>query len=170
MDILADLVCGTTLIEELCESVLFVLCGFDEAQLNATMLDTITHHTPAGTSTNAVMHYAQEVNSKKFTHFDYGKDGNNEVYGQDEAPEFSIEAMTVPVASYWSQNDWLAQPADVIRYLTRVPNSIASYEVPFEQWNHLDFLWGIDAKDILYPEIIKNMDEFRAKYLTESKK
>ena len=68
--------------------------------------------------------------------------------------------MKVPVASYWSQNDWLAQPQDVLRYLTKLPNNFATYEVPFDLWNHLDYLWGIDAKTILYPEIIKNMEAY----------
>jgi len=158
MDMLSDLVCDTFLIQDICESVLFLLCGFDEAQLNKTMLETIVHHTPAGTSTNTVLHYAQQIMSKKFTHFDFGKAGNIEAYGQEEPPEFSLKAITVPVASYWSLNDWLAQPQDVLRYLTAIPNKFSTYEVPFELWNHLDYLWGIDAKTLLYPEIIKNMD------------
>ena len=50
MDFLASFVCDSSSIfpVEACESVLFLLCGFDEAQLNQTMLETITHHTPAG--------------------------------------------------------------------------------------------------------------------------
>lgn len=90
--------------------MLFVLCGFDEAQLNKTMLETITHHTPAGTSTNTVMHYAQEINSKTFSRYDYGEEVNLDIYGQQVPPQYSIKAVTVPVASYWSENDWLAQP------------------------------------------------------------
>ena len=160
MDILADLVCDSSLIDELCSSVLFVLCGFDEAQLNKTMLETITHHTPAGTSTNTVIHYAQGVNSKTFAHFDFGTEGNVGHYGQEMPPEFRVEALTIPVSSYWSQNDWLAQPQDVLRYLTDLPQSYSVYEVPFDLWNQLDYLWGIDAKTLLYPEVIKNMDEF----------
>ena len=74
------------------------------------MLETITHHTPAGTSTKTVEHYAQEINSKNFAHYDFGKKQNIDIYGQEEPPEFSLGAITVPVASYWSQNDWLAQP------------------------------------------------------------
>ena len=162
MDILADLVCDSFLIDELCSSVLFVLCGFDEAQLNKTMLETITHHTPAGTSTNTVIHYAQGVNSKTFAHFDFGTEGNVGHYGQEMPPEFRVDALTIPVASYWSQNDWLAQPQDVLRYLTDLPQSYSVYEVPLDLWNHLDYLWGIDAKTLLYPEVIKNMDEFHA--------
>ena len=118
MDILADLVCDENIFQGLCQSVLFVLCGFDEAQLNKTLLETITHHTPAGTSTKTVVHYAQEINSKKFAHYDFGKH-NMDHYGQDEPPEFSLKAVTLPIASYWSQNDWLAQP-DVISTDTKV--------------------------------------------------
>ncbi len=158
MDLLSDLVCDS-FIDELCSSVIFLLCGFDEAQLNRTMLETIVHHTPAGTSTNTVIHYAQEVNSKKFAHYDYGKDKNFEHYGQETPPEFSIEAIQVPIAAYWSLNDWLAQPNDVLRFLSKLQNKFAVYEVPFEQWNHLDYLWGIDAKTILYPEILSNLQK-----------
>ena len=51
---------------------------------------------------------------------------------------------------------------DKRRYLTDLPQSYRVYEVPFDLWNHLDYLWGIDAKTLLYPEVIKNMDEFQA--------
>ena len=160
MDFLASYVCDSSSLEIACESVLFLLCGIDEAQLNKTMVPTIVHHTPAGTSTNVVVHYLQEINSKKFAHYDFGKDGNNEAYGQDDPPEYLIEALKVPVATYWSLNDMLAQPKDVLRFLTRLPNKYATYEVPYELWNHLDYLYGIDAKTILYPEIIKNMNAY----------
>ena len=32
-------------LKELCESALFLLCGFDESQFNKNMLETLTHHT-----------------------------------------------------------------------------------------------------------------------------
>ena len=63
MDWLADLFCDPGWTQVICESVMFLLCGFDEAQMNETLLDTIVHHTPAGTSTFTVLQYAQEVTS-----------------------------------------------------------------------------------------------------------
>ena len=30
------------------------MCGFDEAQMNYTLLETIVHHTPAGSSTRFI--------------------------------------------------------------------------------------------------------------------
>ena len=41
------------------QSFLHLICGFDPAQVNKTMMETISQHTPAGTSTNTVIHYAQ---------------------------------------------------------------------------------------------------------------
>ena len=65
MDALADLLCDEDSVPELCGSVLFLLCGFDSAQLNMTLLDTIVHHTPAGASSKTLVHYAQEMSSRK---------------------------------------------------------------------------------------------------------
>ena len=48
-----------TLPQGLCTNILFILCGFDEAQLNTTLLPDILHHTPAGASTHTILHYAQ---------------------------------------------------------------------------------------------------------------
>ena len=78
-------------------------------QLNLTLIPAIGHHTPAGTSAYTIIHYGQEINSNGFHAFDYGKDGNEEIYGQTDPPEYEIEKITAPVAVYWADNDWLAQ-------------------------------------------------------------
>jgi lysosomal acid lipase/cholesteryl ester hydrolase len=111
MDIIADLFCDEGILQGICSSVIFVLCGFDEAQLNRTMLETITHHTPAGASTNTILHYGQEVNTGRFQHYDHGKAENLDIYGQENPPKYHIDALTVPVAAFWSLNDWLADEA-----------------------------------------------------------
>ena len=54
IDWLAGIACDEGGIPGVCESILFVLCGFDEAQMNHTMTETIMHHTPAGTSSRFV--------------------------------------------------------------------------------------------------------------------
>ena len=68
MDFLAELVCDEDFIPAVCEDVIFLLMGFDKAQFNETLLDTIVHHSPAGTSARAIVHYAQEVNSGIILH------------------------------------------------------------------------------------------------------
>ncbi|TRY73442.1 hypothetical protein TCAL_06993 [Tigriopus californicus] len=164
MDLIADIFCDGGWLQGICESVLFLMCGFDEAQVNETLLDTIIHHTPAGASTFTVIHYAQEVNSGGFNAYDFGKEDNQEIYGSDHPPPYSLADVTVPVSLYWGQNDWLAQPADILTLLTRLPNVYDNYEVPYPNWNHLDFLWGIDANTLVYPQVISNMARAEAEF------
>ena len=48
-----------------CSNVIYILAGWDEAQVNTTLLETIFQHTPAGTSTNTLIQFGQEINSSK---------------------------------------------------------------------------------------------------------
>ena len=52
---------------------------------------------------------------------------------------------------------------DVLRLTQALPNLVSNYMVPYAQWNHLDYLWGIDAHTLVYPEVLKNMEAFRTK-------
>ncbi len=64
-DIAADLFCDPLILPpHACESVIFILCGYDPDQMNETLLDRIVYHTPAGTSTFTVVQYAQEVDGE----------------------------------------------------------------------------------------------------------
>lgn len=67
--------------QELCANVLFLLCGFNSAQFNRTLLPEIIQNTPAGSSVDQLIHYAQGINSKKFQMFDFGLAKNLIKYG-----------------------------------------------------------------------------------------
>jgi len=160
MNWIAAFFCDEGIFQGICENIVFVLAGFDEPQTNQTLLETIIHHTPAGASTNTLLHYAQEINSKRFCAFDYGDDNQN-IYGQDTPPDYDLSKVTAPIALYWGDNDWLAQQTDILRLITKLPNIVNGfgYEVPYEKWNHLDFIYGIDANIYVYDELLKVMQE-----------
>ena len=40
---------------------------------------------------------------------------------------------------------------------------VDNYRVPFDNWNHLDFLWGIDAPTLVYNELLKNLELYKNK-------
>lgn len=63
--------------------------------------------------------------------------------------------MAVPVALYWAQNDWLADPDDVRLLLPQLSNKM--YDKYIENWDHLDFIWGLDAPKVVYNDIIKHI-------------
>ena len=46
---------------------------------------------------------------------------------------------------------------DVIKITSEVPNLVISYEVPYEKFNHMDFLYAIDVGTLLYEEVLKQM-------------
>lgn len=54
--IMADLVC---------KNMLFLIGGFNEKQMNVTLLPEILQHTPAGSSTKQLLHFAQSIKSCK---------------------------------------------------------------------------------------------------------
>nr|CAD7447971.1 unnamed protein product [Timema bartmani] len=54
----------TTTERKICENFIFLLCGFDAAEFNISMLPVILGHTPAGTSTRTLVHYAQLIRSE----------------------------------------------------------------------------------------------------------
>ena len=33
-----------------------------------------------------------------------------EKYGQERPPEYDIKGINIPIATYWGDNDWLAEP------------------------------------------------------------
>jgi len=161
MTIVSELVCEPfELTQFICDDILFVLCGFDSKELNKTALPVIVAHTPAGASTRTVVHYAQEINSKKFLHFDWGRKENMIRYGQEKPPEYSLDKVTCPVVLCWSDNDILADPTDVTWLAEQLPNMVEKYRVPLSAFNHLDYLWAIDADTLVYNHVIENLKKY----------
>ncbi|XP_015920104.1 gastric triacylglycerol lipase [Parasteatoda tepidariorum] len=156
---LSQLVCDTKL-KFVCEDVIFLVCGTDYSQLNKTRLGVYVHHTPAGSSTRSVVHYGQMVNSKKFLKYDYGKKKNLLHYNQTTPPEYFTENITTNVALFWSVNDKLADPQDVHLLEGRLKTLVSSIRVNSSDWNHLDFVWGLDARSLVYEGVLSLLQKF----------
>lgn len=68
-----------------------------------------------------------------------------------------MKKITMPVAIYYAQNDWLGDVKDTHRLINELPNVAHLYLVPHKQFNHIDFLWGIDAPTLLFNELARIM-------------
>lgn len=78
---------------------------------------------------------------------------------QEIPPSYQLEKMTVPTAVWSGGEDWAADWRDVHLLLPRIAH-VVSY-VHIADWNHWDFIWGLDAPGRLYSHILALMERSR---------
>ncbi|KAM8923903.1 lysosomal acid lipase/cholesteryl ester hydrolase-like [Pelodytes ibericus] len=155
---LATHFCTHEVAEELCGNIFFVLCGFNEKNLNMTRVNVYSTHCPAGTSVQNMIHWGQAVKSGELKAFDWGSKGNMAHYNQTIPPFYKVRDMKVQTALWSGGNDWLADRKDMALLLTQVSNLVYHKEIP--EWEHLDFIWGLDAPYRMYNEIVDLMKKY----------
>nr|XP_010587429.1 gastric triacylglycerol lipase isoform X2 [Loxodonta africana] len=155
---LATEVCTRETFKDICSNALFLICGFDIKNLNTSRLDVYLSHNPAGTSVQNMLHWTQAIKSGKFQAFNWGSPTQNIIhYNQPTPPYYEVSDMHVPIAVWNGGNDWLADPRDVGMLLPQLPNLIYHKEIP--PYNHLDFIWAMNAPQEVYNEIVSMIAE-----------
>lgn len=76
-------------------------------------------------------------------------------YFQETPPFYDPSLMELPVVIYSGGQDWLADPSDVNKLTPQLKNIVKHKFIP--EYNHLDFLWGINAKTVIYEDIVKHL-------------
>ncbi|KAM9232998.1 LOW QUALITY PROTEIN: lipase member M-like [Leptosomus discolor] len=130
-----------------CANLFFLPGGYNEKNLNMTWLDVYTSHYPDGTSVKNMIHWAQVMKSGEFKAFDYGSE-NPAVYHQETPPSYRVEEMPMPTAVA----DW----RDVHLLLSHIIHLVTYGHIP--DWNHWDFIWGLDAPRHPYSSILELME------------
>ncbi|XP_011176163.1 lipase 3 [Solenopsis invicta] len=164
----AELVCDKDAITQpLCSNIMFLIAGFNEEQLNKTLIPIIVEHAPAGASTKQIMHYAQliksgflSITSGKFRQYDYGLAGNLKKYGSIHPPNYNLGKIKLPVVLHYATNDWLAHVNDVNKLEKELGNVYGKFRVPHDKFNHIDFMWATDVKELLYDKMLSLMTRF----------
>ncbi|XP_077481567.1 gastric triacylglycerol lipase [Stigmatopora argus] len=154
----AEHVCAKRLLDLLCGNIFFVLCGFDELNLNMSRTAVYTSHCPAGTSVQNMLHWAQAVAGDGLSAFDFGTAGNMKRYNQTTPPRYRVGDVRVPTAIFSGGRDTLADPKDMALLLTQLPNVVYRQDIP--HWDHLDFIWGLDAPQLMFPAILKLLRQY----------
>ncbi|RZB40755.1 Abhydro lipase domain containing protein, partial [Asbolus verrucosus] len=142
--------------QALCTNGLFIVCGFSPSEMNATLLPVISGHTPAGASIKQIIHYGQEIVSGHFRQFDFGL-ANLDIYGSLVPPDYDLSAITAPVYLLYSHNDWLAGEVDVVKLCEKLGNCAEKFLISEDTFNHLDFVVGIRAPELVYNKLISLM-------------
>ncbi|NXG66835.1 LIPM Lipase, partial [Hemiprocne comata] len=149
------LLCRHPSLHKLCANLFFLLGGYNEKNLNMTRLDVYTSHYPDRTSVKNVIHWAQVIKSGEFKAFDYGSE-NPAMYHQETPPFYQVEEIPVPTAVWSGGQDWVADWRDVRLLLPRIAHLVTYSHIP--DWNHWDFIWGMDAPGRLYSSILELME------------
>lgn len=153
-------VCTHAILKELCGNIFFVICGFNEKNLNMSRVDVYTTHCPAGTSVQNVLHWSQTVKRHKLQAFDWGSPEKNYFhYNQSYPPLYDMKRMTVPTAVWSGDKDLLADVSDIKILLMEIPNLVYHESIP--DWDHVDFIWGLDAPWRLYNKVIRLMRKYQ---------
>ncbi|XP_078359982.1 lipase member K-like [Oculina patagonica] len=147
--------CSNPLSERVCYDFMELVIGMDSDNVEKSRVPVYLAHFAEGTSFKDVVHFGQIIVNKKCQKFDYGEAGNKKHYNQATAPMCQVQNMPTPTLLFVGGDDGLGDPADVQALKPKISN-LVHYEV-IPGWNHLDFLYGIDASKILYPKIVSVM-------------
>ena len=72
---------------------------------------------------------------------------------QPHPPSYNVTELTVKTALFTGGQDWLADPTDVANLIPKIKD-VVFYHKNISYYDHLDFIWGLDAATQVYSEII----------------
>ena len=72
---------------------------------------------------------------------------------QTTPPQYYPGNITVPVALYSGENDWLVTPTEMQQLVPQIKHLVEN--IVIDEWDHIDFMWGMDAPKQCYNGIIK---------------
>lgn len=111
-------------------------------------------HTPAGASAAQIIHYGQLMGSTRFQKYDHGMFTNLRMYGSIRPPVYHLERITASVALHYGRNDLFSDVKDVLRLSKQLPNLFGLYPAPHPRFNHFDFLWARNVRELLYNRLV----------------
>jgi lysosomal acid lipase/cholesteryl ester hydrolase len=145
-----------------CDNMLAILCGgANMTNINSTQMYDLTNYDPGGTSVMNMVHWAQLVRNKNYAYHDWGAWNPQFYNGSTTAPSYNLAGYAGPPAAiYWGGMDFLADPTDVSYITSTIPSQHIVVNQGMPGYGHLDFVWGLDAGTVLYPNVISTIRKY----------
>jgi len=144
LDAFQTILCKLTL-GAVCSVTVAAMCGYSPFD-DATAIEAISSHFPAGTSVKDMVHYEQFMNRPVFERYDYGARLNQEYYHQTEPPSYDLSKYKGPkVALFAAGNDALVAEADynlLRQQLGQAPGGAIAFNKTYPGFSHLTWLVG----------------------------
>ncbi|XP_007942240.1 lipase member N [Orycteropus afer afer] len=151
--------CDSKILWMICREFMSLWAGSNIRNMNASRMDVYLSHAPTGSSVQNLLHIKQLYRADEFRAYDWGSEAENMLhYNQSRPPLYDLTTMKVPTAIWAGGHDVLVTPKDVDRILPQIRN--LSYFKLLPDWNHFDFIWGLDASQRVYSKIIALMKEY----------
>lgn len=134
--------------------------NFDTKRINMNKLFSEFLYVPAGTSSKNIRHWMQMYNTKRLARYDYGEKKNLEIYGTKKPPIYDLSIFrnyTIKSFLYTSDSDPFSNVED-LNHLTKYLNEKYVTIRRLNNYNHLDFLWSDDAKEDIYKQVVKDLN------------
>ncbi|KAL7990450.1 hypothetical protein Chor_013880, partial [Crotalus horridus] len=148
--------CSRRLFTSVCGNIFFHLSGYNMRNINMSRINIYVARSPAGTSVQNILHWSQIFRCGLFKSFDWGDEMKNKIkHKQLTPPLYKVDTMTVPTAVWTGGKDLLSDPKDIAILLPQIKQLVSHKSIP--DWAHLDFIWGLDAPQRMYNEIIDLM-------------
>ena len=83
-------------------------------------------------------------------------------YFQPFPPKYEVADVQVPTGLFIGQTDWLATPADINKHIRGVMKAkYVVYDKELPNWNHMDYVWGTNANELVYKDVIMMMNKYK---------
>lgn len=109
---------------------------------------------PSSVAMKQIAHFGQLFGKRRFLKYDYGPKRNFDIYKRSTPPEYKLENCKVRVGIIYSEIDTLVPAKDVRRLPNELSNLIELRRVDDNTFNHIDFVWAKDAKELVYAYVL----------------
>uniref|UniRef100_M3XZC8 Lipase n=1 Tax=Mustela putorius furo TaxID=9669 RepID=M3XZC8_MUSPF len=160
-------ICNNKILWVICSELMSLQAGYDKKNMNMSRMDVYMSHVPTGSSMQNILHIKKHVfqlyRSDEFRAYDCvgGSVSLEFIHGSHYTSRpllYDLTAMKVPTAMWVWGHDSLVMFRDVARVIPQIRN--LQYFDLLPDWNHFDFIWGLDAPQRVYSKIIALMKSY----------